>query len=273
MTNPRTLLTSLVVLCMIAAVPARSQVIVGHRGASYDAPENTLSAYRLAWEQNADGGEGDFYLTKDGQIVCIHDATTKRTGDKNLDVAKSTLAELRTVDLGSWKNAKYAGERIPLLSEVLAIVPPGKLYYIEVKCGPEILPAIEKVIAAAPVKPEQLRIISFNAEVIAEAKKRLPHIKAHWITGFKQDKATKEWTPTMETVMQTLARTKADGLNVQWNAKFVTRDLVEKLKEMGLETAVWTVDDPKVARTLAEFGVFGLTTNRPGFLREELQKK
>ena len=75
----------------VAAMPR----IIAHRGASHDAPENTLAAFRLAWEQGADGVEGDYYLTKDGEVVCIHDATTGRTGDRDLKVASSTLAELR----------------------------------------------------------------------------------------------------------------------------------------------------------------------------------
>src|SRR3954471_8107407 len=158
----RPLLTVVAVLGMILAMPASAQVIVAHRGASFDAPENTLAAYRLAWEQGADGAEGDYYLTTDQRIVCIHDPTTRRTGDRDLDVAKSTFDELRKVDVGSWKNAKYKGEQIPTIDEVLAIVPPGKLYFIEVKCGPEILPGIEAAIAKSGVKTEQLRIISFN---------------------------------------------------------------------------------------------------------------
>lgn len=270
MRNP--ILTAAAVVWMIAAVPAFSQVIVAHRGASHDAPENTLAAYRLAWEQNADGAEGDFYLTRDGQVVCIHDATTGRTGDVDLPVAQSTLAELRKVDLGVKKDAKYAGERIATLDEVLAIVPAGKLYYIEVKCGPEILPAMEEVIARSPVKAGQLRIISFNAEVIAQAKKRLPKIKAHWITGFKKDKETGALTPTPERVVQTLKRIAADGFNAQANLTVLTKAFIGQLKADGLEVAAWTVDDPAVAKALVEAGVWGLTTNRPGWLRAQLKR-
>jgi glycerophosphoryl diester phosphodiesterase len=266
-----TLLTAAALTGIILAMPAAAQVIVAHRGASFDAPENTLAAYRLAWEQGADGAEGDFYLTADGKIVCIHDPTTKRTGDRELDVAKSTFEELRKVDVGSWRDAKYKGERIPTIDEVLAVVPSGKLYYIEIKCGSEILPALEAAIAKSGVRAEQLRIISFNAKVIAEAKKRMPHIKAHWISGFKADKETKEIAPTTETVFKTLKETSSDGFNGQWNAKIWTPAFVEKLKRMGLETAAWTVDDPAVAQKLAKAGVWGLTTNKPGFLREQLK--
>ena len=90
-----------------------AQLIIAHRGASHEAPENTLAAFRLAWEEQADGIEGDFYLTSDGQIVCIHDKTTKRVAPKQpeLTVAKSTLKQLRSLDVGSWKNPRYAAER------------------------------------------------------------------------------------------------------------------------------------------------------------------
>jgi glycerophosphoryl diester phosphodiesterase len=271
--NPRpALLTLAVALCMIPAMPAAAQVIVAHRGASHDAPENTVAAYKLAWEQGADGGEGDFYLTKDGQIVCVHDPTTKRTGDKDLPVATSTLAELRTVDLGVKKGPKFAGERIPTLAEVLAVIPPGKLYFIEVKCGPEILPELQRVIEASAVKPEQLRIISFNAKVIAESKKRLPAIKAHWLTSFKRDPKTQAWAPTPEKILATLKEIGADGLNADRNTEVLTPEFVARLKGLGLETVAWTVDDPKVAKTLVDAGVWGLTTNRPAFLREALKK-
>ena len=85
--------------------------MVAHRGESYDAPENTLPAFKLAWEQGADAIEGDFILTKDGHIVCIHERTTKRFCDQDLVVAKSTLKQLKALDVGSWKNEKYEGIR------------------------------------------------------------------------------------------------------------------------------------------------------------------
>src|SRR6478752_5983209 len=132
-------------LALSAALPAtaddRPVEIVGHRGASYDAPENTVASVKLAWEQKADAAEFDVYRTKDGKIVVIHDKDTKRTaGGVNKVVAESTLAELRALDVGKWKGEKYAGERIPTLAEVLATVPAGKKVFIEVKPGPEVVP-------------------------------------------------------------------------------------------------------------------------------------
>ena len=110
-------------------------LIVAHRGASFDAPENTLPAFELAWEQGADAIEGDFLLTKDKQIVCIHDHSTKRLADRDLEVKSSTLAELKSLDVGFWKDKKYKNTRIPTLAEVFATIPDGKKIFVEIKCG------------------------------------------------------------------------------------------------------------------------------------------
>ena len=93
-------------------------MIVAHRGASDDAPENTLEAFRLAWSQNADAIEGDFRLTKDEQIVCIHDEDTSRTCDEKLIVAESTYAELSKLDASTYYKGDLAPQSIPLLSEI-----------------------------------------------------------------------------------------------------------------------------------------------------------
>ena len=106
-------------------------IVIAHRGASHDAPENTLEAFRLAWEQGADAIEGDFRLTADRRIVCIHDATTARTGDRTLRVSRSRFDALRRVDVGAWKGARWRGASIPSLEEVLACVPAGKRLFIE----------------------------------------------------------------------------------------------------------------------------------------------
>src|ERR1700686_17426 len=104
----------------------RTMELIAHRGASHDAPENTLAAFRLAWEAGADGIEGDFRLTRDGEIVCIHDPTTGRPAGVGLSVADTTLACLRELDVGALHGARWIGERIPPIQEVIATVPPGK---------------------------------------------------------------------------------------------------------------------------------------------------
>ena len=115
-------------------------MIIAHRGASEDAPENTLEAFRLAWLQNADAIEGDFRLTKDGQIVCIHDEDTSRTCGEKMIVAESTYVELSQLDASAHFKGDLAPQSIPLLSEVFKAIPNNKGIYIEIKCGPEIVP-------------------------------------------------------------------------------------------------------------------------------------
>src|SRR6187402_1705451 len=101
-------LTQLVCLLVVASttVVAKAQNIVAHRGASYDAPENTLAAFKLAFEQGADGVEADFYLSSDGEIVCCHDKDTQRTAGVKHVINKTPLKVLRTLDVGRWKNKK-----------------------------------------------------------------------------------------------------------------------------------------------------------------------
>ncbi|MBO7392746.1 MAG: glycerophosphodiester phosphodiesterase, partial [Abditibacteriota bacterium] len=103
------------ILSLTAAVAALSAPsfaidIVAHRGASHAAPENTVSAIKLTWLENADGTEVDVYFTRDKKVMICHDGTTGRTSDYNLEIQKSTFAQLRCLDFGSWKDPKYKGE-------------------------------------------------------------------------------------------------------------------------------------------------------------------
>src|SRR5690625_3240494 len=113
-------------------------MLIAHRGESYLAPENTLAAFNLAWENKASSAvELDIRLTSDNIVVASHDADTKRLSSENLIVAKSTFQELSKVDIGSHKDSKYAGQRIPTLTEALATTPtnskqPGR-WFIEIK--------------------------------------------------------------------------------------------------------------------------------------------
>src|SRR3954447_14069494 len=100
--------------------------IIGHRGASHDAPENTLASFRLGWAQGADANELDIRLTRDAQVVVFHDVTTRRITGLDLPVAAQTLAQLQALDAGGWKDAAWAGEKIPALADVFATVPEGK---------------------------------------------------------------------------------------------------------------------------------------------------
>ena len=97
--------------------------IIGHRGASENAPENTLSSISEAWSQLADGVEIDTRLTKDSALVCIHDKNTQRTAGQNAIVNETSLEELRKMDFGAWRGKEWMNEPIPLLSEVIELIP------------------------------------------------------------------------------------------------------------------------------------------------------
>jgi glycerophosphoryl diester phosphodiesterase len=248
--------------------------IIAHRGASHDAPENTVAAIRLAWEQMADGSEFDIYLTKDGKIAVIHDKDTKRTaGGTNLAVATSTLAELRAVDVGRWKGEKFAGEKVPTLDEMLATVPAGKKVFVEVKCGPEIVPELDRVLNASKLKPEQTPVISFNAPVIAEFKRVRPDVPAYWLVSLTPPKNKKKEfvPPTADELVKRAKELKADGLDLS-AADVLDEAYAKTIKAAGLKLYVWTVNDPAVARRMVKVGVDGITTDRPAWLREQLGK-
>lgn len=254
------------VTCALTAA-ASAQQIVAHRGASTDAPENTLSSFQLAWQRGADAIEGDFYLTRDGHIVTIHDKTTRRTANRDLAVASSTLAQLKELDLGSWKSSQYRGERIPTLPEVLAIVKKGKRIFIEIKCGPEIVPRLNEVLTRSGLAPDQTVVIAFDQRVIAAVKKQIPRIKAYWLVGYRRDEKTGVWTPSVDEVLATLAAINADGLDTQDNREVVNQAFVKRLRAAGMGFHVWTVDDAATARYYKQLGVDSITTNRPRALR------
>ena len=242
-------------------------LIVAHRGASFDAPENTLPAFELAWEKGADAIEGDFLLTKDNQIVCIHDKTTKRLSEQNLVVAKSTLEQLKTLDVGSWKNEKYTGTPMPTLSEVFTTVPDGKNIFIEIKCGPEIIPYLVKEIQESDLKTDQVRMICFNEEVIKAFKKAMPDYKAYWLSGFKKKNGS--WKPSLEEVLFTLQDCKADGLDSQHT---IPPEFSKAVLGAGFEWHAWTINDVETAKRLAKRDIYSITTDRPKLIGSGLDK-
>ena len=254
-------------------MPVMLPQIVAHRGASADAPENTLAAFRLGWEQAADAIEGDFFLTSDETVVALHDSSTKRTAGVDWDVRKKTVAELKTLDVGRWKHRKFELERIPTLAEVLQIIPPGKQLFLEIKDSPRIVPFVKQALAADPKfassAKDQVKIIAFDADVIAACKREIPDIKAFWLTSFKPDESTGEIRPTVDEILTTLHRIGADGLDCK-AADHIDQTFVDRIRAAGYQFHVWTVDDPKVAKRFADLGVDSITTNVPQAIRQQL---
>lgn len=264
----------LILVAFVCCLPLHrakgASAIVGHRGASYDAPENTLAAFRLAYAQGADAAEGDFHLTRDGRIVCLHDKDLKRTAGVERRVADMTYEELAGLDVGAWKGAQWTGQRVATLAEVLATVPPGKRFFIEIKCGPEIVESLRQELAAVKMDASQLVVISFNEQVIAATRRAMPHIKAHWLTDYKQDRDTGKWSPSLDEVLGTLKAINASGLDTHANFNVIDGAFVKAIRDKGYELHAWTVNDPAAAERLVRLGFDSITTDRPGWLRAQL---
>ncbi len=254
---------------MLTDTPHNLPLIIGHRGASREAPENTLESFRLAWDQGADGIEADFRLTADGRIICMHDETTGRTTGVDLKIADTPLNELRRLDAGLWKGLAWSGAVIPTLDEVLAAIPPGSWFFIEIKSGPEIIPFLKRVLQGSGQPPERIRLLSFSAQLIAELKIRLPEWRACWLCDYRHSLLYDIWRPSRADLLDTLRRSGADGL-ASANRAFLDRNLADTLKGHGKELHVWTVDRPTAARHLCALGVDSIMTNRPGWLRRQL---
>lgn len=254
--------------------------IVGHRGASFDAPENSLASMKLAWKQKADGIETDIHLSKDGKMVVMHDYDTKRTGDVAKKISESTWDELKNVDIGKWKGPQFAGEKIPTLESFFATIPNGKCIFTEIKlkdtvAGAEfekakaILDELGKAMEASGKKPKQLRMITFHYEMAKAAKAKFPEHPVYWLAGYGKDKKTGEF-PNIDDLIAKAKAANLDGLDLNSNFP-INKAFVKKVHKAGLKLYTWTVDDPEVARAEKKAGVDGITTNRPEFLRASLK--
>jgi glycerophosphoryl diester phosphodiesterase len=238
-------------------------LIVGHRGAAHDAPENTIASVRSGWNQNADAVEIDVYLTPDQRIVVIHDSNTKRVSGKSYDVSLTNSDVLRSLDVGSWKNKIFANEKIPFLEEVLETIPDGKLLFIEIKCGPEIIPVLKPTLEKSG-KISRCVLISFQMEALTEAKKVMPEVKMYFLSG----KVTHEELPAL---LNLLNENHLDGLDINYLS--ITTEIAEICGQHKIPLAAWTVDNLESAKRLIDLGVFAITTNNPGEFVKILKPK
>jgi glycerophosphoryl diester phosphodiesterase len=244
--------------------------IIAHRGASFDAPENSLSAIKLAWEQNADAVELDIWLSKDGRLLVFHDKDTKRIGKVDKKITEYTLEEAAKLDVGSWKDPKFTGERMPTLESILDTIPEGKRAVIELKDAPHIVPELVRVLRASKKPAKQLAVISFNYDTLAASRKALPELEHYFLYGYKKDAKTGEF-PQLAPIVAKSKAAEFTGLDLHFDWP-IDKKFVADLKAQGLKLVVWTVNDGEVARKLAAAGVDGITTDRPAWLREQLKK-
>lgn len=240
---------------------AQNVTYVAHRGASYIAPENTLASINLAWELDAAAAECDIMLTRDNKVILFHDKKGKRLTGEKFEVKKTDYSVIRdyTILLNDTNHEKYAGEKIPLLSEVLAGVPADRTLVIEIKTGPEILPYMQQVISQH-WKTGSIVFIAFDLETILATKKLYPETPCYYLSAFRGDINRK---------YNVLSESNLDGVNLRH--KIIDRNLVEKFNNAGMDVWCWTVDDPEDAKNMINSGVSAITTNRPKWLRKQME--
>lgn len=229
-----------------------------------------MAAYKLAWERGVPAAELDVHLTRDGKLILIHDADTLRTSGQKLIVKDSTVEQLQALDVGSWKSPQFAGEKMPLLEDVLRTIPDGRRMFVEVKVGAEAVPELVRAFQRAGKKPEQTPVISFKLDTCIATKKVMPHVKVYYLASQKQNKETGAWSPTNDELIALAKQHGFDGLDLSHKGP-IDADFVKAAKAAGLEFYVWTVDDPAIARRMIEAGVDGITTNRGEWLPRQLQ--
>lgn len=253
---------SILFLIILANMSVFAQpVIIAHRGSSFIAPENTVAAAKLAWQQNADAVELDIYLSKDNRVVVMHDGNTKRTTGQEYKIAETSSDVLRSLDAGSWKNEQYKGEKIPFLEEMIATVPDGKKLVIEIKCGVEVLPALKTAVDQSG-KKKQMVFIAFGWETILATKELFPKNECFWLSSSAADVQAKLNEKDIR---------KLDGINLAY--KIIDEKMALQARSKKLDLLAWTVDDPNEAKRLADLGVKAITTNKPDLIREVLEKK
>lgn len=273
------LTTAVAVLTTGVAAPAAAAPddvdVVAHRGSSGAAPENTVAAVRLALRHRADVVENDIQRTKDGELVVVHDTTLARTTDVEelfpdrapWNVGDFTLAEIRTLDAGSWFAPEFADEPVPTLAEWGRAVGHRAGMLLEVK-SPALYPGI-----AADVDRELDRLPFFRAALRAD---RLV-VQSFDHTWLRQYDALAEDVP-VGLLFGGRAPSEpqlADAATWAEQANPALGDLteadVDRIHAHGLETHVWTVNDGQGMRRAIRWGVDGVITNYPQVLRDILR--
>lgn len=224
-----------------------------HRGASCDAPENTLIAFRLAELDAADGLELDVHLSSDGLPVVIHDDTLDRTTNASGRVDGLAWQELRGLDAGGWFASCYAGEPLPCLSEVLQLFG-GRLHInIEIKAAA----AGEAVLKTLEGFPKAKIVISSFDHALLRVMRRLDRDVP---LAVLLDRGN--WRRAVALAIEINAQA------FHPEASLVSRPLIAACRARKLAVHAWTVDDARVARSLQRAGIDGVFTNDPAHLSQ-----
>jgi glycerophosphoryl diester phosphodiesterase len=233
-------------------------LVLGHRGASADAPENTLASFQLAMAQGADGVELDVWRCGSGEVVVAHDEDLLRVGGTPLRIPDATLRDLRAVDVGAWKGRRWRGERLPLLEEVLEALPDA-IVNVELKSRGRDLGlahAAAEVIWRARAGARVV-VSSFDWKLVAAFRLASPDVA----TGLLFD-TSRAWTLRVWAGIRSL-----QPAAVHPDLALATDARVRAWTARGLAVNVWTVDDPAEAQRLARAGAAAVISNVPATIR------
>lgn len=234
---------------------------IGHRGAAAECPENTLASFARAIELGADMIECDLQLTGDGAVVVFHDWTLERTTNGSGVVRELALDAIRRLDAGSWRDARFAGERVPTLDETLDGVLPAAQLNLELKCrGPrsDARALAEAAVAAVARRDAFARIVfsSFDGACLEElrAVSAAARIGVLW-----NDAAFPEAFARADRV---------SAMALHPRAATVTPALISEAHARGLRVYTWTVNPLAEILRLVRAGVDGVISDHPGRLAE-----
>jgi glycerophosphoryl diester phosphodiesterase len=247
-------------------------IIVAHRGASGQVPENTMEAFRLGVEAGADAIELDVHLTADGQLAVIHDDTLDRTTDRSGAVRSLTMDEIREADAGARftrrDDAGYPfrgrGLRVPTLPEVLAWLPGGVGLVIEIKAREAADPVVEAVRDHAVRRDGRLAVISFDEASIERVRELDPEVKTGYLL-----------VPTQPIEPALVWATEHGHAGVHpYEADLGTDPLpiLEQARAYGREIGCYVVNDPERMLHLAACGIWGFVTDVPDVARATLPR-
>jgi glycerophosphoryl diester phosphodiesterase len=258
-----------------AHCPLPTPLIIGHRGAAAVAPENTLRSFERALLDGADGIEFDVRLARDGVPVVIHDATLRRTALRSGRVASFSSTELSEMDAGTWFNRRYPTKahplyteaRIPTLAAVFAALRQSDaLLYVEMKCGARdrsaLAAEVVKLVRAHRIAA-RVRVESFDLAAIAEIKRLDGGLR----TAALFDRKLTRPAPSARKMIEQAIRCGAEEIALHHT--LATRRTVAEAARRGLETVIWTADNPAWVARAIKLGVSAIITNDPARLIEK----
>jgi len=252
----------LVVLFFISAgitgKKSPKMIIMAHRGASAESPENTMIALRKAVEAGADYAEIDVHQTQDGKIILMHDETLDRTTSGEGYVWDHSWEEIGCLDAGSWFKKEFTGEKVPSLEEIIQFASGRIKLNIEIKISreePDLVSKVVDIINQYDFRDDCI-VTSFDRKAVEEVIKIDPRIQTGFIFGedYPEDVFTGSW----------------EALSCSY--KIVDEEFVHKARENKKNIYVWTVDQKKRMLRLIDLKVDAIITNKPGLLREVLRE-